>query len=111
MTSDPNAMALVAIVSQSPTQLKIANAVNGYWTRFIVEGDPNGNVNVEHPDPAAVWPKYVEGSSDPNEILFGVGNDERAGGSSAGIPFLRANETEFIKQSDFWWSKVKLSET
>jgi hypothetical protein len=111
MPFNPNSMALVDLVKKSPTQKKIADAVVGYWTRFIAQGDPNANGNRILQDPAAVWPKYVEGSASPNVMFFGVGKDEIAGGSSAGIPFLRAKETEFIKESSFWWSKVKLSET
>jgi acetylcholinesterase len=92
------------ITSVSATQQTLAASVVGYWTSFIATGDPNGeNRNTAiSVSKKAVWPQYHSVSLTPNKLLFGKGNDERAGGKSVGVMTQSEIDTEFINETTFW---------
>jgi acetylcholinesterase len=100
------------IVKISPTQRTLVSAVNAYWTNFIANGDPNvGSRSPKNPVYSmAPWPRYVEGVKTPNKMVLGAGNDERLGGKNVGKLTMNVSETQFVKESNFWWSKTALAE-
>ncbi|KAK7460527.1 hypothetical protein VKT23_009247 [Stygiomarasmius scandens] len=95
------------ILDISETQREMAETLHAYWTSFITMGDPNklggrraGRVR---------WVRYDR--EDPKVMVFGEGNDERAGGDGLGV-IAKMQEDEWSREEcEFWWGKVGLSET
>lgn len=88
--------------SISPTQDEIAGFFHGYITSFIVSGDPNvvrGRYD-KRPD----WPSWGDGDG-RKTMLFGMGNDERAGGDSKGISAQLVDDTWAKQECEFWWKQ------
>jgi acetylcholinesterase len=99
----------------SPDQKSLAAAVNDYWTSFVATGDPNAVVG-KSPN-RAFWPVYnagaiglSNGTIGGEKMVFGRGNDERAGGSNVGVLTQSMTETVAVKESIFWWEREILSE-
>ena len=72
----------------SPTQREIATLFHGYITNFIVSGNPNSDTddgdddNTNSPHGAPRWRPVQNGTK---TLVFGLGNDERAGGVEIGV--------------------------
>ncbi|KAI6765602.1 hypothetical protein HG530_006672 [Fusarium avenaceum] len=96
---DPKVMAV------SQTQKDLAKTLNHYVTSFITKGDPNA-VAGEYPD-RPKWEAY--NTKDPKVLRFGDGNEELIGGD-AGTAAVFSNDEWGRKQSEFWWSKVDISQ-
>ena len=94
------------LIATSAAQKALSASVIEYWTSFITTGDPNGaktNPAVSTSDKVK-WPEYIPGSVTPNKMIFAQGNDERAGGKSAGIITQSGTDTSFLVESNYWWS-------
>jgi carboxylesterase type B len=94
-----------AVLKLSPTQKELARTFNAYITSFIATGDPNSAVPKDLSCP--LWESYAKG--DPKAMVFGVENKELVGGSTGPAAQLLP-DTWARKESEFWWSKVDLSQ-
>jgi acetylcholinesterase len=93
------------IVKISDTQKSIAGQMHAYWTSFVTSGDPN-KIPGKYPERPR-WGKYEPRGK---LMMFGEGNDERAGGSQLGTVSELKDDNWAIKECDFWWSKALISE-
>lgn len=94
-TCDPFVMAL------SPAQAELARTYHAYLTNFIVNcGNPNG-------DGLPEWEPYE--AQAPKAMLFGGGNTELIGGG-VGVPAKFADDTMGREETEWWWSKVDVSQ-
>ncbi|KAM0553183.1 hypothetical protein ACHAPJ_007470 [Fusarium lateritium] len=96
---DPKVLAI------STNQEQLAKTLNAYVTSFITKGDPNavGGDYAKRPK----WEPYNK--QDPKVLQFGQGNEELIGGG-LGTPAAFVNDEWGRKQSEFWWSKVEISQ-
>lgn len=95
---DPKVLAI------SENQADLARTLNSYVTNFITRGDPNSASNSEgRPE----WVTYRKDS--PKALVFGLGNEELIGGGLGRTATLVDDEWG-RKESEFWWSKVDLSQ-
>ncbi|OLN85436.1 Acetylcholinesterase 2 [Colletotrichum chlorophyti] len=90
----------------SATQKELCLTLNAYITSFIVAGDPNAVRGESSPD-RPVWERYV--ADDPKAMVFGEENKELIGGE-AGAPARLHPDTWARRESEFWWSKVDVSQ-
>lgn len=83
----------------SPAQDETAGDLHAYCTSFITRGDPNAIKGKFSKRPE--WKAWKEGKG--LTMLFGEGNDERAGGSSVGVPAQLVDYKWGEEQCEFWW--------
>lgn len=86
----------------SPMQDEIAGFFHGYITSFIVSGDPNKVKGRYGNRPE--WTSWG-GSEGGKTMLFGMGNDERAGGDSKGVSAQLVEDTWAKEECEFWWEQ------
>ncbi|KAI8193359.1 Lipase 4 [Colletotrichum sp. SAR 10_65] len=90
----------------SAAQKELCLTYNAYITSFIATGDPNAVRGTAPERPA--WERYsAEGT--PKAMVFGEENKELIGGA-AGVPARLHDDTWARKESEFWWSKVDVSQ-
>lgn len=94
-----------ALCKMSPSQAELARTTNAYITSFIATGDPNQGDVSDLPRPE--WAAYTR--EDPKAMVFGAENKELVGGATGPASQLLA-DTWARKESEFWWSKVDLSQ-
>ncbi|OJJ34514.1 hypothetical protein ASPWEDRAFT_136662 [Aspergillus wentii DTO 134E9] len=93
--------------SISPSQREMAGTLHAYFTSFIVTGDPNKFAGMYADRPQ--WNAY--GAERKEKImLFGEGNDERAGGDGKGVIAQMKEDEWSRKECDFWWTKAGISD-
>ncbi|KAK1569838.1 carboxylesterase [Colletotrichum navitas] len=90
----------------SPTQRELCLTLNAYLTSFVVAGDPSAVRGESSPDRPA-WERYV--ADDPKAMVFAEENKELVGGAP-GAPARLCPDTWARTESEFWWSKVDLSQ-
>ncbi|KAJ5764915.1 hypothetical protein N7520_004474 [Penicillium odoratum] len=94
-----------AITGLSESQKELSGTLHAYVTSFIATGDPNaisGRYN-QRPE----WKAYEP--SDAHVLVFGEGNEELIGGSTA--PAAKFIKDDWAKEeTEFWWSKVPISQ-
>lgn len=89
------------VVAVSENQAELAKAINSYVTNFITKGDPNAGI---------VKPKWEPYNKEtPKSLAFGLGNEELIGGD-LGTTAKFVDDDWARKESEFWWSKVDLSQ-
>jgi acetylcholinesterase len=93
-TMDANVRAI------SPTQRQIATLFHGYITNFIITGNPNYYSGVRGPE----WLPVQEGNS---TLIFGLGNDERAGGTDTGVAAQFIQDDWAVPECDFWHAQSR----
>ncbi|RBA17880.1 triacylglycerol lipase [Fusarium proliferatum] len=93
------------VIVVSETQKDLAKTLNHYVTSFITRDDPNA-VPGEYPQ-RPKWEAYDPKS--PKVLRFGEGNEELIGGD-AGKTAVFTDDDWARKQSEFWWSKVDISQ-
>ncbi|TID25847.1 putative carboxylesterase family protein [Venturia nashicola] len=89
-----------AVRAVSPTQADLAGWFHGYVTSFIITGDPNA-VKGRYPD-RPEWKAFADGGK---TMVFGLGNDEPAGGNSVGTKAQFTKDTWAEKECKFWWEQ------
>ncbi|KPI34395.1 Carboxylesterase 4A [Cyphellophora attinorum] len=83
----------------SEHQDRLARTFHGYITDFIATGNPNGGGR----------PEWADFGTSRKTMVFGLGNDERAGGTGVGNgPASLLKDDWAMKQCEFWerWSRV-----
>ncbi|EYE94768.1 putative extracellular lipase [Aspergillus ruber CBS 135680] len=88
----------------SESQEEIAGILHAYFTSFIVRADPNaiGGRYAHRPE----WKAYDASKKSGKKIMiFGEGNDERAGGEGKGVAATMAGDEWSRRECDFWWTK------
>ncbi|USP80000.1 uncharacterized protein yc1106_07274 [Curvularia clavata] len=95
-----------AICEKAKSQDKLSRILHAYVTSFICTGDPNAfhGPHIERPE----WVPYDR--SDPKIMIFGRDNTEFIGGNDVGELAMMVPDDYAVKESDFWWSKVELSQ-
>ncbi|KAG9570780.1 alpha/beta-hydrolase, partial [Aureobasidium melanogenum] len=93
-TFDPSVTAI------SSTQKEIAGTFHDYVVSFVLSGDPN---KVE-----GRWerPKWKAWREEEMTMVFGAGNDERAGGGHLGVTAQLIDDIWASKQCEFWWRQT-----
>ncbi|KAA8645395.1 putative extracellular lipase [Aspergillus tanneri] len=86
----------------SPSQEEVSGMLHAYFTSFIIRGDPNA-VSGAYPD-RPLWESYTP---DGRIMIFGDGNDERAGGAGTGVPAQLARDEWSRRECNFWWKKTE----
>ncbi|KAL1878302.1 hypothetical protein Plec18167_004369 [Paecilomyces lecythidis] len=94
-----------AITSLSPAQKELSGMLHAYMTSFITRGDPNTLAGRYASRP--IWEPYKH--DDRKVMIFGEGNEELIGGG-VGIAAKLVSDTWGKVESDFWWSKVPISQ-
>ncbi|KAI1376184.1 alpha/beta-hydrolase [Hypoxylon crocopeplum] len=114
-------------IGSYPGIVSMADAMNGFWSRFVVSGDPNRpKVQGTNDTTDVTWPKFISpfvndttggtvGANDTKTVmLFGEGNDERMGvrgRQNKGVPAQLSNLTARTQdECRFWWDRVLFSE-
>ncbi|KAK5049927.1 hypothetical protein LTR84_004046 [Exophiala bonariae] len=90
--------------SISATQRAIADAFHGYLTNFIISGDPNRGSEYGASDDRPQWLPVQEGN---RTLIFGLGNDERAGGETKGMPAQFVLDEWALPECEFWASQSR----
>lgn len=94
----------LSVRETSSTHEEIAGFVHAYWTSFITQkGDPNKLKGKYANRP--VWEQYKAGEKE-EAMLFGMGNDERAGGSEKGVVAEMVSDEWAKEECEFWLSKA-----
>ncbi|TKA26487.1 hypothetical protein B0A50_05324 [Salinomyces thailandicus] len=89
----------------SPTQDEIARAFHGYVCSFAVSGDPN-KIPAASEKKREEWKAFDDQDGNGGKtMVFGEGNDERAGGQSAGIATQCVLDTWAQEETKFWWEQ------
>lgn len=90
--------------SISETQDAIAGYLHAYMTSFIVSGDPN-KVPGRYPERPR-WESFSAFDAEKQRtMIFGMGNDERAGGDSKGFVAQFVKEDWAEAECNFWWKQ------
>lgn len=91
---------------QSKGQDELSGTLHAYVTSFICTGTPNGFKGTYSGRPE--WKKYDR--EEPKVMIFGKDNTELIGGQAVGQPAVMVDDVVAKHESDFWWSKVELSQ-
>lgn len=89
-----------SVTSLSSTQTEIAGTFHDYIVSFVLSGDPN---MVEGRWARPEWKAWGDGEG---TMVFGNGNDERAGGGHKGVVAQLTEDTWASKQCEFWWRQT-----
>lgn len=95
-----------ATCALSKSQDELSGILHAYITSFVCTGDPNGLAGTYSSRPA--WDKYDR--ANPKVMIFGKDNTEFIGGQDVGQPAVMCKDEYAKEESDFWWSKVELSQ-
>lgn len=86
----------------SATQESISGHLHAYMTSFIVSGNPNKIQGQRFAD-RPVWDSFAK---EQKTMVFGMGNDERAGGTSKGVVAQLVKDTWAERECEFWWRQT-----
>lgn len=90
--------------SVSSTHKELAGVFHDYIVSFVLTGDPNA---VKGRWKRPVWEAWgKQGEQEHKTMVFGAGNDERAGGKGKGVIAELLNDTWGSQQCEFWWSQT-----
>ncbi|KAK2731829.1 hypothetical protein FQN57_003155, partial [Myotisia sp. PD_48] len=92
----------------SKTQDELAGFLHAYFTSFITTGDPNSIKGKYGHRP--YWKQFFANQND-NVMVFGKGNDERAGGGSIGMSAELGDTRWLHDECTFWWERSILTES
>lgn len=95
------------VTKLSPTQRELAGTLNAYLTSFITTGDPNA-LRGDFPDRPR-WESY-DSKGRRKAMVFGEGNNELVGGRAGTSAAVLKDDEWARKESEFWWTKVDLSQ-
>ncbi|KAI7484608.1 alpha/beta-hydrolase [Hortaea werneckii] len=88
----------------SPSHDALATVFHGYICNFITSGFPNGLDDGTGKDLPA-WKAFNEKDEAGRTMVFGDGNNERAGGKDAGIVAQLIEDPWAVQETDFWWQR------
>ncbi|KAJ4383077.1 hypothetical protein N0V86_002305 [Didymella sp. IMI 355093] len=94
------------ICKSSKSMDDMSGVLHAYITSFICTGTPNKLVGAFASRPE--WKPYDR--DDAKVMIFGKDNDEFVGGTNAGEPAVMVEDEFARRESEFWWSKVELSQ-
>ncbi|KAF1932520.1 acetylcholinesterase precursor [Didymella exigua CBS 183.55] len=95
-----------ALCKQAPSLAKLSGMLHAYVTSFVCTGSPDGLRGAY--GGRSPWSAYA--GPDPRVLMFGGGNSEFIGGERVG-ELVELVEDEFARrESEFWWSKVEVSQ-
>lgn len=95
-----------AVRDISEAQREVAGLFHAYVTSFVVHGDPN--VLGGRYEEREVWKRY---SGEGGEVMvFGEGNDERAGGDRVGVAARLKRDEWGVRECEFWSGRSGISE-
>lgn len=94
--------------SFSKTQELIAGYIHTYVTSFITKGDPNRIKGKYAKRP--IWVPFKT-NNPKSMMLFGAGNDERAGGKNIGVPAQMSDNRWSERECRFWSDRSILTES
>ncbi|KAH6637835.1 acetylcholinesterase precursor [Boeremia exigua] len=94
------------ICALAPSLDELSGTLHAYITSFICTGSPNtlGGTYSARP----VWSSYNK--QDPKLMIFGKDNTQFMGGKDIGEPAVLVADEFGREESEFWWSKVELSQ-
>lgn len=93
----------------SQNQQEVSGMLHAYFTSFIVTGDPNALRGRYAHRP--MWEAYDSSrESEKKVMIFGKGNDERAGGGGKGVAAQMAQDEWSRRECEFWWTKSGISD-
>ncbi|KAJ4348881.1 hypothetical protein N0V95_005102 [Ascochyta clinopodiicola] len=92
--------------AQSKSQDDLSGILQAYVTSSICTGNPNDLSGTYKARPE--WKSY--GTADEKVMMFGRDNTELIGGQYIGEPAIMVEDEFASKESNFWWSKVELSQ-
>ncbi|PWY62001.1 carboxylesterase family protein [Aspergillus eucalypticola CBS 122712] len=96
----------------SEAQREVAGLFHAYLTSFVVYGDPN--VLGGRFEGREVWERYSadsgEGLGVGKVMIFGEGNDERAGGDGVGVAAGLRRDEWGVRECAFWAARSGISE-
>ncbi|KAF3038534.1 hypothetical protein E8E12_008173 [Didymella heteroderae] len=94
------------ICKQAKSLDDASGVLHAYVTSFIATGSPNGLTGAYSGRPE--WKAYDRG--DARVMVFGKDNTEFIGGTEVGESALMVEDEFARRESEFWWSKVELSQ-
>lgn len=89
-----------SVRSVSPNQQELAEFFHDYVSSFIISGDPN---EIKGRSPQR--PHWAPYSRDGKTMIFGLGNDEPAGGESKGVIAQFVIDEWAGEECKFWWEQ------
>ena len=92
--------------SMSETVREISEMMHGYWTSFILTGDPNAVKGVRE---RVEWPSYNE--EEGKMLVFGEGNRQVVGGVEKGDVAKVVGMEELRRECGFWMERTDLFES
>lgn len=95
-----------AVCSQLASQDELSGILHAYVTSFICTGRPNAVKGPFGNRPE--WEAYKRGEG--RVMMFGKGNTELIGGSEVGELAGMVPDEYAVRESEFWWGKVELSQ-
>ncbi|KAI4717901.1 alpha/beta-hydrolase [Aureobasidium sp. EXF-10727] len=90
-----------SVTGISDTQQNIAGVFHDYIVSFVLTGDPNA---VEGRRQRPIWKAWGD---EEKTMLFGAGNDERAGGGHTGTVAQLVDDTWASKELGLYWHSKK----
>jgi acetylcholinesterase len=95
------------VLEYSDAQREVAWTLHAYWTSFITTGNPNTLKGRASDRP--MWSEYQKDGLG-EVMVFGRGNDERAGGGGVGVAAKMEPDEWSREECNFWWTRTVLSE-
>ena len=92
----------------SPSQDEIARLFHDYICSFITSGSPNKAEGNSGDRPQ--WLPFNQSDEGGKTMIFGEGNDERAGGTETGMPAHLVRDEWASEETAFWWEKSEQHE-
>ncbi|KAI6908729.1 alpha/beta-hydrolase [Hortaea werneckii] len=86
----------------SPSHDALARVFHDYVCNFITSGSPNRLGDGAGKD-LPVWKAFNGKDEAGRTMVFGNGNNERAGGKDAGIVAQLIKDPWAVQETDFWW--------
>lgn len=102
---------LPSVRAISPAQEELAGHYHAYLTSFITTGDPS-KIKGKYGD-RPKWEAFESNRDHRKEkvMIFGRGNDERAGGTNPGVASELIDNRFSAEDCDFWWDKTPLTKS
>lgn len=94
------------LCAQAESLDRMSGMLHAYVTSFICTGDPDAVAGAWGDRPA--WSAYARDAA--KVMVFGRDSTEFVGGACVGAPAVLADDEFARNESEFWWSRVELSQ-